>query len=88
MTIDARNVKEHEQVEIWMTPEGAHEKFPGLSIGWVGHSDRPVAVKMPRGKGSVAYWSKVGDQWSDTQIRHPIRISADGPTEIKLPVVR
>lgn len=86
--VDARNLKAHEQVEIWMTPEGAHEKFPELSIGWVGHSDRPVVVKLPRGKGSVAYWSKVDDQWSDTTTRHPIQITGDGPTEIALPAVR
>ncbi|HEV3343578.1 MAG TPA: M56 family metallopeptidase [Pirellulales bacterium] len=87
VTIDARNLKEHEQIEIWMTPEGAHEKFPELSIGWVGHSDRPVTVKLPRGKGHVAYWSKVEDRWNDTEVRHPIQMTAAGPTEITLPAV-
>ena len=85
--IDARNLKEHEQVEIWMTPEGAHEKFPELSIGWVSRSDQPVTVKLPRGKGRAAYWSKVDDQWIDAKLRHPIQITADSPTEITLPPV-
>jgi beta-lactamase regulating signal transducer with metallopeptidase domain len=87
VTVDTRNLKEQEQVELWMTPEGAHKDFPRLSIGWVGHTDRPVMVKLPRGKGHVAYWSKVGDQWNDTGKRHPIQITADGPTEITLPPV-
>ena len=84
VAIDARNLKEHEQVEIWMTPERAHEKFPELSIAWVGRSDRPVIVKLPRGWGRAAYWSKVDDRWDDTEIRHPIQITADGPTMITL----
>ncbi len=85
VTVDARNLKENEQVEIWMTPEGAHEKFPELSIGWVGRNDRPVMVKLPRGKGHATYWKKVDDQWNDTEVRHPIQTTADGPTEITLP---
>jgi hypothetical protein len=87
--IDTRNLKDHEQVEIWMTPEGAHEEFPELSIGWVGHTDQPVTVKLPRGKGRAAYWTKVNDQWHDTNFRHPIQVTAvDGPTEITLPPVQ
>ncbi|HLJ11273.1 MAG TPA: hypothetical protein VKU82_08790 [Planctomycetaceae bacterium] len=85
VTIDSRNLKEHEQIEIWMTPEGAHEKFPELSIGWVSRSDQPVTVKLPRGQGRAAYWSKVDDRWNETDTRHPIQITADGPTEIALP---
>ncbi|HUY91064.1 MAG TPA: M56 family metallopeptidase [Pirellulales bacterium] len=93
LKIDTRNLKEDEQVEIWMTPEGAHEKFPELSIGWVGRSDQPVMLKVPRGKGLAAYWSKVNEQWSDAKFRHPIQFTADdGPTEhipkeITLPAV-
>lgn len=64
-----------------MTPAGAHEKFPELSIGWVGHSDQPVTVKLPRGKGHVSYWRKVDDQWHDTDFWHPIQMTADGPAE-------
>ncbi len=86
-TIDARNLKEHEQVEIWMSPEGAHEKFPELSIGWISHSDRPVKMKLPRGTGRAAYWGKADDRWDDLEIRHPIHITADGPAEITLPAV-
>jgi beta-lactamase regulating signal transducer with metallopeptidase domain len=85
--IDTRNLKEHEQVEIWATPEGAHEKFPGMSIGWVGRGERPVVVKLPRGKGTVAYWSKADDRWTDAKFRHPIQVTADGPAEIILPPV-
>ncbi|HEY3968166.1 MAG TPA: M56 family metallopeptidase [Planctomycetaceae bacterium] len=88
VTIDARNLKENEQVEIWMTPEGAHEKFPALSIGWVGHGDRPVIVKLPRGKGNATYWKKVNDEWTETDVRHSIQMTADGPTEITLPPAR
>jgi hypothetical protein len=44
-------------------------------------------VKLPRGKGRAAYWSKVDDRWNDTEIRHPIQITADGRTEITLPQV-
>ncbi|HVX14964.1 MAG TPA: M56 family metallopeptidase [Pirellulales bacterium] len=84
VTIDPRNLKEDEQIEIWMTPAGVHEKFPAVSIGWVGHGDRPVAVKLPRGKGHVAYWRKVDDQWHDTEVRHPIQVTADSPAEILL----
>ncbi|HWB11890.1 MAG TPA: M56 family metallopeptidase [Pirellulales bacterium] len=88
VTIDSGNLKEHEQVEIWMRPEGAHEKFPGMSMGWVGRGDRPVVVKLPRGKGSVAYWTKADDRWTDAEFRHPIQITADGPTKITLPPLR
>lgn len=87
LKIDTRNLKEDEQVEIWMTPEGAHDKFPELSIGWVGRSDQPVILKVPRGRGHAAYLSKVDDRWNDLEIQHPIRITSDGPTEITLPVV-
>ena len=87
VTIDTRNLKEHEQVEIWMAPEGAHEKFPELSIGWISHSDRPVTMKLPRGTGRAAYWSKADDRWNDLEIRHPIHITAGGPAEITLPAV-
>jgi len=88
VTIDAQNLKEHEQVEVWMTPEGVHEKFPELSIGWVSRGARPVTVKLPRGKGRAAYWTKVDDAWNDAEIRHPIEMTADGPTEITLPPAR
>lgn len=85
--IDAQELKEDEQVEIWMTPRGAHEEFPELSIGWVGHSNQPVTVKLPRGNGRAAYWRKAGDQWNDAEVRHPIQITGDGPKEITLPAL-
>ena len=43
---------------------------------------QPVMVKLPRGKGHVAYWSKVDGEWKDTDFRRPIQITSDGPTEI------
>ena len=87
VTIDTRNLKEHERVEFWLTPEGAHEKFPGLSIGTFSHSDEPFTVKMPRAKGRAAYLSVVDGEWNDTKFRHPIEITADGPKEVTLPAV-
>jgi len=68
-------------------PEGAHEKFPEISIGWVIRSAQPVMVRLPRGKGRAAYWSRADDQWSDINIRHTIQITSTGPTEITLPPV-
>lgn len=87
VTIDTRNLQENEQIEIWMTPDGAPPKLPGLLIGWVGRGEQPVTVKLPRGKGNALYQRKTEDQWHDTQARHPLEITANGPSEITLPAV-
>lgn len=87
VTIDTRHLKENEQIEIWMTPEGAPAKLPGLLIGWVGRSQQPATVKLPRGKGSAVYQRKTDDQWHDTHVRHPLEITTTSPSEIALPAI-
>lgn len=87
VTIDRRNLKENEQVEIWMTPAGAHPNFSGFIIGWVGHGAQPCTVKLPRGTGTVDYQRKTGDQWKSAEFRHDLKITDDGPKEIELPAI-
>ncbi|MEZ5942794.1 MAG: M56 family metallopeptidase [Planctomycetaceae bacterium] len=85
MTVDTSNLKPNEEVELWVTPSDVHEKFPGLAVGTLKHSDEPITIKVPAGKGRFAYFTSGDEGWNDTKFRHPATFSTDGEKVITLP---
>ncbi|MCA9046545.1 MAG: hypothetical protein KDA69_19615, partial [Planctomycetaceae bacterium] len=86
--VDTSNLKPNEEVELWVTPSDVHEKFPGLAVGTLKHSDEPITIKVPAGKGRFAYFTHDDGPWSDTKFRHPVMFSVDGEKQIALPTSR
>ncbi|MCA8994416.1 MAG: hypothetical protein KDA88_20730 [Planctomycetaceae bacterium] len=85
LKVDTSNLKPNEEVELWITPSDVHEKFPGLAVGTLKHSDESITIKVPAGKGRFAYFTHDDGPWSDTKFRHPVKFSADGEKQITLP---